>query len=351
MYNIIYSSGTTGDPKGIIHTHHVRSLYGTLFANAWRMTPESVVLQTGSIVFNGSFLTLMPWMYLGCSYILHKAFDPVAMIATIARERVTHMMMVPAQIVAMLNHPAYDPARMTSVEMIMSVGAPLHREHKQRLNATLPGVFYELYGLTEGFVTILDKYDVRRKEGSVGVLPPFFEMRIVDDNGADLPPRQVGEIVGRGPIMMPGYYKRPDLTAGAIVGGWLFTGDLGYVDEDGFLFLVDRKKESQERHDHHRRGQCLSPRCSRCPLGRNPHRRRGLARPCRARGDQNLDQRPRCRQVPTPARCGAGDNIPPQCRRQGSEAGNAGKIPCGGVGGFVVHISPAMNFILRTAGT
>ncbi|KAF0145477.1 MAG: acyl-CoA synthetase (AMP-forming)/AMP-acid ligase II [Rhodospirillaceae bacterium] len=83
----------------------------------------------------------------------------------------------------MLNHPAYDPARLQSVEMIMSVGTPLHREHKQKLNATLPDVFHELYGLTEGFVTILDKHDVRRKEGSVGVPPPFFEMRIVDDNG------------------------------------------------------------------------------------------------------------------------------------------------------------------------
>ncbi len=243
VYNIIYSSGTTGEPKGIVHTHYVRAQYCTLFAASWRMTPESVVLQTGSIVFNGSFLTLMPWMFLGTKYILHPAFDPEKMIETVEREKVTHMMMVPAQIVAMLHSPAFDPDRMRSVEMIMSVGAPLHLEHKHALNTQLPGVFYELYGLTEGFITILDKNDVERKEGSVGCPPPFYEMRICDDDGNDLSPGEVGEIVGRGPIMMPGYYRRPDLTAQAIRGGWLFTGDLGRMDEDGFLFLVDRKKD------------------------------------------------------------------------------------------------------------
>ncbi|MBF0128420.1 MAG: AMP-binding protein [Alphaproteobacteria bacterium] len=243
VYNIIYSSGTTGDPKGIVHTHRIRAMYCTLFASAWRMTPESVVLQTGSIVFNGSFLTLMPWMYLGCTYILHESFDPEAMLRAIEAEKVTHIMTVPAQIVALLDSPAFAPERLSSLEMIMSVGAPLHLEHKQRLTSALPRVFYELYGLTEGFVTILDKNDCAAKPGSVGTPPPFFEMRIVGEDGADLEPGNVGEIVGRGPILTPGYYKRPDLTEEAIVDGWLHTGDLGRVDEDGFLFLVDRKKD------------------------------------------------------------------------------------------------------------
>ncbi len=116
-------------------------------------------------------------------------------------------------------------------------------EHKEALNQHLPGRFYELYGLTEGFVTILDKYDYQAKPDSVGIPPPLFEMRLVDLQGQEMPVGQVGEIVGRGPIIMPGYYKRPDLTAQAIRDGWLFSGDLGYVDEDGFLYLVDRQKD------------------------------------------------------------------------------------------------------------
>jgi long-chain acyl-CoA synthetase len=242
-YNIIYSSGTTGEPKGIVHTHTVRAGYCTLFASAFRMTPESVCLHAGSIVFNGAFLDMMPWMYLGGTYILHPAFDAARVIAEVERSKVTHMVMVPSQIIALLASPAFAPKRLASLEMLQSLGAPLHLEHKNRLNAALPGRFYELYGLTEGFMTVLDRDDAVRKAGSVGAPIGFYEMRILDDDGRDVPTGQVGEICGRGPLMMAGYYKRPDLTAKAIVDGWLHSGDLGYADEDGFLYLVDRKKD------------------------------------------------------------------------------------------------------------
>jgi len=243
LYNIIYSSGTTGLPKGIVHNHHIRAAYCTTFSSSYRITPESIILHTGSLVFNGAFLTLMPAMYLGCKYILHPYFDAAALVDTVAKEKVTHIMMVPSQIIAMMHAPNFSAEAMQSIEMICSVGAPLHLEHKEALDRHLPGRFYELYGLTEGFVTILDKYDFPDKPNSVGSPPPLFEMRIVNVNGEDCGPGEVGEIVGRGPITMPGYYKRPDLTANAIRDGWLFSGDLGYMDEDGFLFLVDRQKD------------------------------------------------------------------------------------------------------------
>ena len=243
LYNIIYSSGTTGSPKGIVHTHYIRAIYCTLFASTFRMSPESVVLHSGSIVFNGAFVTLMPAMYLGAKYVLHKSFDPRTFVETVDRERVTHVMMVPSQIVALLGSPYFSAEALKSLEMIGTVGAPLHLEHKEKLNRTLPGRFYELYGLTEGFITVLDKTHYAAKPNSVGPPQPFFEMRIINEQGKDLAPGGIGEILGRGPALMPGYYKRPDLTAEAIVDGWLHTGDIGYADEDGFLYLVDRKKD------------------------------------------------------------------------------------------------------------
>lgn len=242
-FNIIYSSGTTGLPKGIVLTHDVRAHYGSQFANAYRITPESVILHTGALVFNGAFLTFMPHMFLGTTYILHPQFSPEALIETVQQERVTHIKMVPSQIVALLNSPNFDAAKLKSLEMIGSVGAPLLREQKDTLNRVLPGRFYELYGLTEGFMTILDKNHPASKIESVGTPPPLMDIRIVNEAGQDVPAGQIGEIVGRGPMLMAGYYKRPDLTAQAVRDGWLFTGDLGYLDKDGFLYLVDRKKD------------------------------------------------------------------------------------------------------------
>ncbi len=240
---ILYSSGTTGEPKGIVHTHGIREAYATGFASSFRMHPDSVVLHSGSLAFNGAFVTLMPALYLGCTYVLLPAFDPGAVLEALAREEVTHTMLVPSQIVSLLAHEEFDDAHLPRLEMILSLGAPLLLEHKQELIRRLPRRLYELYGLTEGFVTILDRDDVERKPESVGVPPPLYELRIVADDGRDLAPGEVGEIVGRGPITMPGYHRRPDLTAQALVDGWLYSGDLGYVDGDGFLHLVDRKKD------------------------------------------------------------------------------------------------------------
>ncbi len=243
LFNIMYTSGTTGLPKGIMHSHRVRSMYCMQMAAAWRMTPESRTLHTGAIVFNGAYVTMMPSFWLGGTYVLARQFDAEGTLALIERERITHVMMVPTQIIQILGAPGFDARRLESLACILSLGAPLLQEHKDRLNAALPDRFHELYGLTEGFITILDREDAMRKSGSVGVPPQHFEMRIVDEGGRDLPEGEIGEIVGRGPFLMDGYYKRPDLTAHAIRDGWLHSGDMGYADEEGFLYLVDRKKD------------------------------------------------------------------------------------------------------------
>jgi long-chain acyl-CoA synthetase len=242
-FNIMYSSGTTGAPKGIVLTHCIRLAYALQFAAAFAVRTDSVVLHSGSLVFNGAFTTLMPAWLQGCTYVLQTRFDAADFIATVHREAITHVMLVPSQIAAILSAPSFSREALASLRMLCSLGAPLPHEHRQRLCDALPGAVYELYGLTEGFVTVLDGADTAAHPGSVGVPLPFHELRIIDDEGRELPMGGVGEIAGRGPLLMPGYYRQPELTRRTIVDGWLRSGDLGFVDDAGHLHLVDRRKD------------------------------------------------------------------------------------------------------------
>ncbi|GAB4038336.1 class I adenylate-forming enzyme family protein [Spirosoma jeollabukense] len=243
LYNIMYSSGTTGLPKGIMHSHFVRAMYGSLFANAYRIRPESVIMHSGSIVFNGAMLTFMPAMFIGCTYVLLKEFSVQPVLRTLASEGVTHTILVPTQLTACLHYPEFTIDTLPTIEYILSVGSPLLSEQKEELIRRFPDTFYELYGLTEGFITVLDKTVSAQKTGSVGRPIWYSEMKIVNDDGQQLPTGEVGEIIGRAPFLTSGYYKKPAQTADALRNGWLYTGDLGYVDEDGYLFLAGRKKD------------------------------------------------------------------------------------------------------------
>ena len=226
-----------------MHSHFVRSMYGSLFANAFRIRPESVIMHSGAIVFNGAMLTFMPAMFIGCTYVLLREFSAQQVIQTMISEGVTHTILVPTQIVSCLHRPEFTIGTLPATEYILSVGAPLLNEHKQALIGRFPNVFYELYGLTEGFITVLDKTVSTQKTGSVGRPIWFSDMKIVDDDGHELPTGEVGEIIGQAPFLMSGYYKKPDQTAAAFRNGWLYTGDQGYIDHDGYLFLAGRKKD------------------------------------------------------------------------------------------------------------
>jgi acyl-CoA synthetase (AMP-forming)/AMP-acid ligase II len=179
---------------------------------------------------------------------VHRHFDARLFLDTVQRERITHTAMVPVQyqrVVETMRDGRWD---VSSMQAMMSCGSPLHATLRQEIFERFPCGIIELYGLTEGVITTLEPEDAPGRWTSVGRPLIGTDIRIVDEDGRELPAGEAGEIVSRGRITMPGYFNRDEATAEATWTDetgfrWLRTGDVGRVDEQGFLYIVDRKKD------------------------------------------------------------------------------------------------------------
>ena len=248
LFNIIYSSGTTGLPKGIVQTHRARLHWA--FSNAVEMgyTADCRALTTTALYSNGTWLTMLPALFAGGTVVVMPAFDPVAFLETVEAERITHTFMVPAQFIAILGRPQLDVADLSSLRAVLSGGSALRRETKRAVLARMTPNLFELYGFSEGFATMLRPHQHAAKFETVGAPVIGFEVRVLTDDGHEAAPGEAGEIAGYGAGNMAGYHGRPDLTAELI---WrdergrtfLRSGDIGALDADGFLTILDRKKD------------------------------------------------------------------------------------------------------------
>ena len=246
--NIIYSSGTTGTPKGITHTHERRLAWAYDMALALRYHGGARTLATLGLYSNISWAAMLCTFVAGGTLILHAGFDPGAVLRAIETHRVTHAAMVPLQYQRLVEHPDFVRTDKMSLQAMMSCGSPLPVSLKQALFAAFSCGVIELYGLTEGLITTLDPEDAPGRMASVGKPMPGTDIRIIGDDGREVRAGEAGEIVGRGRITMPGYWNRPDATREATwtdehCRPWLRTGDIGRLDDEGFLTIVDRKKD------------------------------------------------------------------------------------------------------------
>ena len=247
-FNIIYSSGTTGLPKGIVQTHRARLHWA--FSNAIEMgfTDASRALTTTALYSNGTWLMMLPVLFAGGTLVAMPSFDAKRFLELVGRERATHTFMVPAQFLAVLAEPALESADTSSLRTILCAGSPLRRDTKREVIRRFGNKLIELYGFSEGFATMLKPHHPETKFDTVGTPVLGFEIRILDDAGKELPRGEVGEIAGYGAGLMKGYNNRPEATAELI---WrdergrtfIRSGDIGRMDEDGFLTIVDRKKD------------------------------------------------------------------------------------------------------------
>jgi long-chain acyl-CoA synthetase len=241
---LLYTSGTTGTPKGVTLTHEN---LGAAFDSTYRQNPN---------LERGAMLNALPLTHVygvlaqnmagrwGWDTVLFRQFDPAKALEAIERYRVRYLPCVPTMLMYLLQHPDRARRDLSSLSRIISGGAALPERLRKECERVFNCRVDQGYGLSES-ASVATGYEVERsyRTGSVGVASPGVEIRIVDDKNQPAPPRTNGEICLSGPNIMTGYWRDANATGEAIKDGWLHTGDIGYLDDDGYLFITDRKKD------------------------------------------------------------------------------------------------------------
>jgi acyl-CoA synthetase (AMP-forming)/AMP-acid ligase II len=252
LAGVFYTGGTTGFPKGVMLTH--ANLYtSALSIVAGELAPGAVCLHAApQFHIAGNAITMRQY-FSGGTHVFNPSFTPLGVMETIQNEKVTDMLLVPTMIQMLVDHPEIKFFDLSSLKQLWYGASPISAAVLARAMAALPGVdFVQAYGMTElaPIATVLPAYyhtaegvEKAAKVRSAGRASICTEVRIVDAAGNEVPRGTVGEIAVRGPNIMAGYWNKPEETAAAIRNGWMLTGDGAYMDEDGFVYIVDRMKD------------------------------------------------------------------------------------------------------------
>ena len=242
---ILYTSGTTGTPKGAELTHENLLRNAEISRALFDLGAEAVTLGALPLFHSfGQTCGLNATIASGGTFTLIPRFDPGKALEIIERDKVNVFEGVPTMYSAMLHHDERDKFDTSSIELCSSGGSAMPVEVLRGFEEAFDCKVLEGYGLSETSpVASFNHRDRERKPGSIGTPVEGVEMKVVDEDGNDVPQGEVGEIVIRGHNVMKGYWNRDDATAETIIDGWLHTGDMATVDEDGYFFIVDRKKD------------------------------------------------------------------------------------------------------------
>jgi long-chain acyl-CoA synthetase len=252
---LFYSSGTTGKPKGCMFTHRMLlRLTMNLLADVMPLRPDDAILHAAPMS-HGSGTCMLPNVAKGAANVILDApsFEPGAVFRTIEERRITNFFAAPTMVKVLLDSPLSMEYGHSSLRYVVYGGAPMYVEDLKAAIAKFGPVFVQIYGQAESPMTITalarDEHIVDgdpaklKRLGSAGVARTDVEVKIFDDLDRELPPGSMGEIVTRSELVMPGYWKNPAATAAALRGGWLHTGDMGMMDAQGYVYILDRSRD------------------------------------------------------------------------------------------------------------
>jgi acyl-CoA synthetase (AMP-forming)/AMP-acid ligase II len=249
LLGVFYTGGTTGHPKGVMLSHNnvLTSALGGL-ASGQFITPRGRMMHAAPMFHLAAFGAWTAACLAGSTHVIVPMFSPAEVMRAIAEHRVTDTLLVPTMIQMLVDDPAIGDSDLSSLVHLVYGASPMPGALLERARRALPAVgFTQGYGMTEmaPMVALLlpADHDNPALRGAAGRAAPHVEVRIVDTGGQDVPKGEVGEVVARGDNVMLGYWNRPDDTAAAIRDGWMHTGDGGRMDENGYIFIVDRIKD------------------------------------------------------------------------------------------------------------
>jgi fatty-acyl-CoA synthase len=247
LASLNYTGGTTGKSKGALRRHREYAPFATAILAGFEI-PETPRYLAAAPISHVAGTKILPVLMRGGTVHMQKGFNPEAMLQTIARERINFTLLVPTMIYMLLDHPKLDQSDLSSLELLLYGASPMSPSRLIEGLERIGPVFSQLYGQTECYpVSVLRRadHDARQPElfESCGFPLSCCEVRILDDQDREVPAGEAGEICVRAPHVMAEYWKRPEQTAETLKNGWLHTGDIARVDERGYMFILDRKKD------------------------------------------------------------------------------------------------------------
>ncbi|MEW9674065.1 class I adenylate-forming enzyme family protein [Ammoniphilus sp. 3BR4] len=243
-FAIMYTSGTTGRPKGVMLTHR-NFISGALsLIMGCGLSQQDVIGHVAPLTHGSNFLAQCS-LLLGCKQVVFNKFEPKDFLESMEQEKITTVFLVPTMVNLMIHEESFRLRDLSSLRTINMAGAPMAAEKIKDALALLGPKIVETYGQVEApmTITMMPRDELGNRPDSCGAIGPFVDVKIVDDQGVELLDGQVGEVICRGSLVMKGYWNQPEATAETLKDGWLHTGDLGWLDAQGYLRIVDRKKD------------------------------------------------------------------------------------------------------------